>query len=234
MVQVIEIGRIDDHDWTENDLPEEVEASIKIFVENVARGISEEDRGMLPAHQRELIERILGPPKIKWSTVLRKYIGTIPDNYRKTKTRLNRRQPERYDISGQIRSRTVRLVLAIDTSGSMSSDTLKEVFTEIFEILKHVNHDITVIECDAEVNRVYKANKISDVNLQIHGRGGTEFTPVIEYVNKDSRYRDALLVYFTDGYGENKIPKPRTYRNLWVTTTGFMSLDEPYGEVVEL
>ena len=33
MVQIVEISRVDSHDWTENDLPEDVEATIKIFVD---------------------------------------------------------------------------------------------------------------------------------------------------------------------------------------------------------
>ena len=234
MVKVIKIGRLDSHDWTENDMPDEIEAAIRLFVENAVRGISDEDRGRLPAHQRELIQRILAPPKIKWQNVLRKYVGTLPDGYRKTKTRLNRRQPERYDISGRARSRTVRLVVAIDTSGSMDPDTLEKVFIEIFGILKHVDHEITVIECDSEVHNVYRAEKMADVDLEVHGRGGTSFIPVIDYINKNGRYRDALLVYFTDGFGDAEIPKPRTYRNIWVTTSGHLSLEEPYGEVVEL
>ena len=233
-IKVIKVKRIDSHDWTENDAPDDVEAAIKLFVENAARGISDEDRGKLPAHQRETIERILAPPKIKWQNVLKKYVGTLPDVYRNTKTRLNRRQPLRYDISGQVRSRTVKLVVAVDTSGSMSKRDLEDVFIEIFGILKHVNHEITVIECDADVQNVYRAEKLTDVNLDIKGRGGTAFTPVIEHINDNGHFKDALLVYFTDGFGECEIPKPRTYRNLWITTTGHISLNETYGEVVEL
>jgi len=233
MVGVIEVSRIDSHEWTINDSPEDIEAAIKVFVENSVQGISDEDRGKLPAYQREFIQRILAPPKIQWQSVLRKYVGTLPDGYRKTKTRLSRRQPERYDISGRVRSRIVKIVVAIDTSASMSSDILKEIFVEIFAILKHVKHEITIIECDSEVQKVYKANNMADVSLEIKGRGGTSFIPVIEYINKEGKFRDALLVFFTDGYGDRDIPKPMTYRNLWITTSGYISLSEPYGEVIE-
>jgi predicted metal-dependent peptidase len=68
------------------------------------------------------------------------------------------------------------------------------------------------------------------------GRGGTWFSPVIDYVNNDKYFRDALLIYFTDGYGEREIPKPRTYRNIWVVFGGAknLSLKEPYGIVLSL
>ena len=77
-------------------------------------------------------------------------------------------------------------------------------------------------------------NKPSDVKNDAAGRGRTYFTPVIEHINSDRYYRDALLIYFTDGYGEDKIPKPLTYRNLWVITgrRNELSLKNPYGAVV--
>ena len=74
---------------------------------------------------------------------------------------------------------------------------------------------------------------------------GTSFVPAIEYINgtgefhnnkkypNAGKYRDALTVYFTDGYGDYEIPKPRTYRNLWVVMQDAkcLSLKEPYGDV---
>ena len=41
----------------------------------------------------------------------------------------------------------------------------------------------------------------NEIKTKVKGRGGTCFTPVIEFVNRDKYYRDALLIYFTDGYG---------------------------------
>ena len=97
-------------------------------------------------------------------------------------------------------------------------------------------HDITVIECDAAVQRVYKAKTRADIQKKVMGRGGTWFSPVIDYVNNDKYFRDALLIYFTDGFGELEIPKPRTYRNIWVVFGGAknLSLNEPYGMVLSL
>ena len=50
------------------------------------------------------------------------------------------------------------------------------------------------------------------------------------------KFKDALLVYFTDGYGDREIPKPKTFKNLWVVLndTKNLSLAEPYGEVKAL
>ena len=54
-------------------------------------------------------------------------------------------------------------------------------------------------------------------------------------MNNDRYFRDALLIYFTDGWGEREIPRPLTYRNLWVLTEGeYLSVEEPYGEVISM
>ena len=43
------------------------------------------------------------------------------------------------------------------------------------------------------------------------------------------------MIYFTDGYGDYEIPRPRTFKNLWVIVGGgsesSLSLKNPYGEV---
>ena len=64
-------------------------------------------RSNLPDHQKEALERLLAPPVISWKYILKRYIGTIPYGHRKTRTRLSRRQPERYDVSGRISNRLI-------------------------------------------------------------------------------------------------------------------------------
>lgn len=95
---------------------------------------------------------------------------------------------------------------------------------------------MTVIECDAEIQNIYQVKNINDLQLKVKGRGGTAFTPVIEFINQNRSFRDALLIYFTDGYGGDKVPKPKTYRNLWVVLNenGHLSLQESYGSVVNI
>ena len=174
------------------------------------------------------------PPRLCWQGILKKYVGTIAADKRKTRMRLNRRQPERFDLSGQQDEKVLKIVAAIDTSGSVSDRDVAYILNEITAILARRRHVLTVIECDSEVQRVYQVKTPADIKKNVAGRGGTAFTPVIEYVNKDRFFRDALLIYFTDGYGEWAIPRPKTYRNLWVVLGDprNLSVKEPYGAVV--
>ncbi len=214
----------------------DVEDMLRNFAEEVNKSMSDSMRGNLPNYQKEALDKLLTPPLISWQQLLKRFIGTIPHGHRKTRTRLSRRQPERYDISGNINDRIIKIVVAIDTSASMSDRELKLVMREVFEIIGSRACEVTVIECDAEIQNVYKAHSVKDISYELNGRGGTAFTPVIEYINKNCEYRDAILIYFTDGMGENSIPRPLTRKVLWVLQYEdcFLSVNEAYGEVLYL
>jgi predicted metal-dependent peptidase len=223
------------HQWYDQD-SEDVKDKIKTMISEVFNNMNEKDRGTMPGALVEQIKSLLKKPEISWKQLLRKYVGAIPVPHRSTKTRLNRRNPERSDLSGQLPKRHIELLVAIDTSGSMASSDIAYVINEIFNIVKDYDSKVTIIECDAEIGKIYQAKKASDVQTKVSGRGGTSFIPVIEHINNTGKYRNALMIYFTDGYGDSEIPKPRTFRNLWVVLQDekYLSLKEPYGEVKAL
>ena len=59
------------------------------------------------------------PPKLTWQQILKRYVGTISADKRKTRTRLNRRQPDRFDLSGRMDEKVLKIIVAIDTSASV-------------------------------------------------------------------------------------------------------------------
>ena len=229
-------GEPTDHEWEEGNLDaEEMLYAVRELVNAAVDLMNEESRGLMPADFMSTVEKLNEPPRLSWNQILKRYVGTISAGKRKTRSRLNRRQPTRYDLSGAMDDKTLKLVIAIDTSGSVDDQQVAEIFNEIFSIIAHRKFEMTVIECDSQVQRAYRVRTKNDVQLSVLGRGGTAFTPVIEYINDDRYFRDALLIYFTDGWGERSIPRPRTYRNLWVLTSGsYLSVSEPYGAVVSM
>lgn len=221
------------HNWEQNDA-DDISDRIKTSVMDAVNSLSEKSRGDIPAFLQEQLKKLFEKPRLNWKQMLRKYVGTIPEGHRSTKMRLNRRQPDRFDLCGKMTDTTLKIVIAIDTSGSMSSRELEYCFNEIFNILKVKKFDITVIECDSQIGKIYKPKKMKDIQLNVSGRGGTSFIPVIEYIN-NNKFKDAIMIYFTDGYGDYEIPRPRTFKNLWVIVGGgsesSLSLKNPYGEV---
>ncbi len=229
-------GKPQDHQWNAGQDAEEATAHVREFVNSAVSMMNDESRGLMPGFFMSQVARINAPPVLSWQTILKKYVGTLSASKVKTRMRLNRRQPLRFDISGTTTEKILKIVVAIDTSGSVNDRQVAEIFNEILAILAKRKHEITVIECDARVQRVYRVKTAADIKTKVMGRGGTRFTPVIEYINQDKYFRDALLIYFTDGFGEADIPRPRTYRNLWVVLGNKenLSLREPHGTSITL
>lgn len=126
-------------------------------------------------------------------------------------------------------NRMEELVIAIDTSGSCSADTVRRFMEETYGILS--NHEnffrkmnLYIIQCDSFVQDVMHVTCEDDWknylrHLVIHGRGGTDFRPVFEYVEK-LRDTGALrnlkgLLYFTDGDGIYP-EKPADYQTAFI------------------
>ena len=227
-------GNPTDHEWDAGEDAEEATAAVRELVNAATALMNDEVRGQMPAAFWQQVQRLNQPPQLCWQAILKKYVGTIATGKHKTRARLNRRQPERVDLSGQQDEKVLKIAVAIDTSGSVSDKDVAYILNEIVAIIAGRKHALTVIECDSEVKRVYSVKTQTDIKKNVVGRGGTAFTPVIEYVNNDRYFRDALLIYFTDGYGEREISRPKTYRNLWVVLGNpkNLSVKEPYGAVV--
>lgn len=120
------------------------------------------------------------------------------------------------------------MLLAIDTSGSVSDSELKEFMVEMHHIYK-CGVDITIIQCDTRIRSVepYKGKH----ELSVQGRGGTEFDPVLEYFNENiNKYTS--LVYFTDGECYTDV-KPRG-NVLWVLSERSSMNDSLPGKVIKL
>ncbi len=236
-------GHVTDHEWLASegtdqmvDVDQMLAEATKELVNEANQIMGSEARGMMPARFSSQVKRLNRPAELNWQSILKKYVGAVAAEKQKTRARLNRRQPRRYDLSGSREGKMLRIVVAIDTSASMGDDAIRKIFNEIFAIVSRKRFELTVIECDASIQRVYELKSPNDLPDHVNGRGGTAFTPVINYINENRRFRDALLVYFTDGFGESRIPKPLTYRNLWVILGDpeCLSVKRPYGAVLPL
>lgn len=130
----------------------------------------------------------------------------------------NRRFPARVgEVPGRIwrlsNASKPNLLVAIDTSGSMSSLELDEIAAQLRVIGTLVR--VTIVECDAAIQRVYPFRGLLK---DVRGRGGTDFNPVFdpEFL---MRHRPQGIVYFTDGGGPHPSDDPGI-KTLWVLTKG--------------
>lgn len=208
------------------------EKTLQEFTEKL---INNAQKGSIPNYLESMISSLKNSKgELPWNLYLKRLMGTVESDKKKTITRRNRRQPDRLDIRGQLRSHKSKIVVALDISGSISNEEFNQAMKEVLAIVKNYNHEITIIECDSEIRRVYTVKSVKDIKDRSNIRGGTKFTPVFEYAN---HHKVNLLVYFTDGKGEEKLLTiPRGYKTLWVISGrgDKLSLKEAYGAVKKL
>jgi predicted metal-dependent peptidase len=206
--------------------------TLKEFTEKF---IDASQKGTIPNYLESMVSSLKNSKgELPWNVYLTRLMGTIESNQKKTITRRNRRQPDRLDLRGQLRSHKAKIAVALDISGSISDEEFNQAMKEVLSIVKNYNHEITIIECDSEIRRVYNVKSAKDIKARSNMRGGTRFTPVFEYINTQ---KINLLVYFTDGKGENKLRSaPRGYKILWVISGkgDNLSLEKAYGVVKKL
>jgi predicted metal-dependent peptidase len=122
----------------------------------------------------------------------------------------------------------LRVIVAIDTSGSVDEELLSTFLGEVSSMMQqYPNYEIDLITADAKVQSFKTFLPGEPLAYEISGGGGTDFRPVFEYIDRHIDY-PTLLIYFTDG--EGTYPKEEvSYDVLWVMPE---SRDIPFGEVV--
>lgn len=154
--------------------------------------------GLISGNMQQTLDRLTTPSKTSWKQILRKHLSAVinsPGPFQESCwARRNRRG---LPLPG-IKKLDSKIVVAIDTSGSIRTAELTQFFTEIEKIVKDISQ-IVMIQCDAEIQSVYWQYKKGDFKkIKILGRGGTVVQPVFNWMfdNKMEKYP---LVYFTDG-----------------------------------
>ena len=199
------------------------------------RYINEASKGDMEGYVKSLIDTFQKTRRaLPWYFYLKKLMGKVASGYKKTTMRRNRRQPERLELSGTLRQHKANVWVALDMSGSITDAEFTNALEQVLQIVHAYNHRITVVECDNEVRRTYTMESVKDVKPRLDVRGATAFSPVFSLANQN---RVDLLVYFTDGKGEERLREsPKGYKVLWVLTgeNPQLSLHNPYGMVREL
>lgn len=138
---------------------------------------------------------------------------------KKTRKRESLRFPESSAIKYRKKS---KILVAIDTSGSVNNSEICDFFSEINHIVKS-NVDVDICECDAAIDRVYRYTGKWDGSIS--GRGGTWFDPPIRYFNEHRDY--TTMVYFTDGGAPLPSVRVRNNNIVWVITSNGVKQDYP-------
>ena len=163
--------------------------------------------GKLSQSMQRLVDDLLSP-QLPWRALLARYMmSAARDDY--SFQRLARREGEA--LMPRLFSQSVNLVVALDTSGSITGDELRDFLSEIDALKAQVRAEVTLHACDDKLdpNGPWRYSMWESIELPagISGGAGTDFRPVFDWLERQ-RCRPDLLVYFTDAEGRFPTQEP--------------------------
>lgn len=172
--------------------------------------------GSLPAGMIELIKKST-EGRIDYRNALRGFRASILSQ----KRRLTRMRPSRRFGFEQMGSRydfITRILVAVDTSGSVGSEELGRYFNVITTFFKYGIQQVDVLMFDAEVQgdvmKLDEAKKRKQ-EFKVQGRGGTNFQAPVDYLVEHPEYDGMIII--TDGYAPvPEIPPHCRAKLLWI------------------
>lgn len=201
------------------------EAQLKNNMKKIFNDVLKRNRGKIPAGLESVMDSVNTDviDELNWKEKL-KYFATAARRVKinLTRNKLNKRLG--MDYPGTNIKRKTKVLVAIDTSGSVADEELMKFMEQVY-LMSKTDCEITIVECDAQMYEPWLFKK--DRQIKFKGRGGTSFDPVLEYFNKEP-YNG--LIYFTDGYCSTSIST--TKKILWVVTSnGTMEFNAPGNKV---
>ena len=171
--------------------------------------------GSLPGDLIELIKKT-AEGKVDFRAVLRMFRASILSQ----KRRLTRMRPSRrfgFEQMGSSYDFTTRLLIALDTSGSVGSEDLGRYLNVITSFFKYGIQQIDVLMFDTKVQGKPLALTDAKKNikeLKVCGRGGTDFQAPVDYAVEHPEY-DGLII-ITDGCASCPDTERLRTKLLWV------------------
>lgn len=172
--------------------------------------------GSLPGDMIELIKKST-EGRIDYRNALRGFRASILSE----KRRLTRMRPSRrfgFEQMGSQYDFITRILVAVDTSGSVGSEELGRYFNIITTFFKYGIQQVDVLMFDwdiqGDVMKLDEAKKRKQ-EFKVQGRGGTNFQAPVDYLAKHPEY-DGMIV-ITDGYAPvPEIPPLCKAKLLWI------------------
>lgn len=197
-----------------------IDAKLEAQLHDIANKLKNTDAwGNVPGFIRDYIDEMTRPKQasINWKQQLRKFATSSNKTYIKNTIR---RPSKRYGTTpGTKIKHKQKLLVAIDTSGSVDIESLTKFFGEIHHIYKG-GASVRIVECDTDIHAEY--DYTGKMPSSITGRGGTDFNAPFIYANK---YNPDAIIYFTDGYCTPPKVKMRTNKVMWIICKNGINVD---------
>ncbi len=165
--------------------------------------------GQLTSDQELLVANLNKVTEINWQAQLKRFVArSVMTKVDTSKKRRNRRYGVMYP--GIVKEDELHIGVAIDTSGSVSDEALRQFMVEIGFIAKYAK--VTVVEADSTIKNTYVFDPKK--TYKVSGRGGTAYQPAFDFFNKTKGIDGILYFGDMDCFDHENIKKPK-YPVLW-------------------
>lgn len=211
----------------------EQSAAMKVRV--IAARNAAKMQGKMSANLERLVEDML-EPVVDWRDVLRRFVSE------KAKVEYSFARPKRrflhtdLILPSLVGERMGAVIVAVDCSGSISPKLISEFSAEIKSIKEDLLPNlIEVVYFDSKVCGVEKFGPDDDLTIVGRGGGGTDFAPVMKYINSREEEDPAAVVFLTDLICDSFGEQPHA-PVLWAVLEGVhKGWDKvPFGEILKI
>ncbi|MDA5627809.1 MULTISPECIES: DUF2201 family putative metallopeptidase [Agrobacterium] len=214
----------------------ELRAEMQTQIRQAVMAAKAAQAGKMPAALQRLIDEIL-MPKVDWRAVLRRFIDESMTRDYSWANPNRRLLPFGIVTPGTVSCGVSHIVIAVDTSGSIDADILKDFAAEVNGAYQEGAVDkLTVIYADAAVAHIEQFENGDELILHPAGGGGTAFSDTFEKI--EEQFPEArATIYLTDMYVSDfgrQPPMPVLWGVYGRDSRDFATLSPPFGETINI
>lgn len=202
-----QLTEYDEHSlWAESEgEKEELKQKIRQAVNKAAE--KARGAGRMTAEDELLVSK-LNKATRNWKQEFRRFAARVMEVTMDTSKKKRNR---RYGVTfpGHIKVERLRIGVAVDTSGSMSDESINQAMAEIGNMAKYA--EVVVVEADTEIKNAYIYDPKK--KYKVKGRGGTAYQPAFDHFNKEE-VDGVIYIGDMDCFDREEIKKPK-YPVLW-------------------
>lgn len=184
---------------------------------------------------RKIRHTFLTKSDLDWKAILDNYLNKYlaRDDYNFGKR--NRRYMQSNIVMPTICNESLnKIIVAIDSSGSMGIKDLEQVEAELNNVRQNYNCEFTVLYFDIKVftDKIQTISAKEPVKLIVYGGGNTSYANIFEEIKYNNNIMDNpnVLLIFTDGFCHTFGRIVPDYPVLWTVTRRVFS--PPFGHVI--
>ena len=175
--------------------------------------------------------------KVDWKEALREFVSSVSQGKDDSTWRKPNRRWLQHDIymPSTISESMGRVVVAIDTSGSIYGEVLNRFVSEVASVMQNMNPeqvDLLYWDCEVAGHEVYGLNDADRMTSSTKPKGGGGTSPkcITQYMHKH-KIDPVCAIILTDGYVGNDWGGQWNCPTLWTITSDIKS---PIGQTIKI